>query len=66
MKKTSEMWSHLYMRAILETDHRKRRQRIKEAERAIRDRLSGTLPIDACERQILEAARNKLSRPELH
>ena len=64
MKKTSEMWSHLYMRAILETDYRKRRQRFKQAERAIHDRLAGSLPMDASERQILEAAKNKLSRSE--
>jgi hypothetical protein len=60
MKKSCEMWSRLYISAILETDTRKRPQRIKEAERAIRERLSGSVPIDPPERQILASAKTKL------
>jgi hypothetical protein len=60
MKKSDEMWSRLYFNAILETDCRKRAQRIKEAERAIRERLSSTAPVGPPERQILAAARTRL------
>ena len=38
----SYMWSRLYVNAILETDSRKLLQRIREAEWAVRERLSSS------------------------
>jgi len=60
MKKSHEMWSRLYVNAILETDSRKLPQRIREAERAIRERLFSTSPIAPPEQQILAGARARL------
>lgn len=58
--KNSYLWSRLYMNAVLETDSRKLRQRIREAERAIRKRLSSNLPIDPAEQQIMTGARARV------
>jgi hypothetical protein len=57
-------WSKLYTSAVLETDLRKLPLRIREAEWAIRERLSSTMPIDLAERQIIVGARVRLK--ELH
>jgi hypothetical protein len=58
--KKSPLWSRLYVNAILETDSRKLPQRIREAERAIRKRLSSSLPVDAAEQEIMTGARARL------
>ena len=44
--KKSYLWSRLYVNAILETEPRKLPQRIREAEWAIRERLSSSLPVE--------------------
>jgi hypothetical protein len=59
--KKSDMWSRLYVNAILETDSRKLPQRIREAEWAIKERLSSSLPVGAAEREIMAAAKNRLN-----
>jgi hypothetical protein len=56
----SYMWSRLYVSAILETDSRKRPIRIREAEWAIRERLTSNLSIDTAERSLLMGAKDKL------
>jgi hypothetical protein len=54
------MWSRVYMNAILETDSRKLPQRIREAEWAIQERFSSSLPIDSAEQEIMTGARTRL------
>jgi hypothetical protein len=54
------MWSRLYVNAILATDSRKLLQRIREAEWAIRERLSSSLPIDRAEQELMTGARARL------
>jgi hypothetical protein len=54
------MWSRLYVNAILETDSRKLLQRIREAEWAIRERLTSSLPIDGPEQELMTGARARL------
>jgi hypothetical protein len=54
------IWSKLYTSAILETDLRKLPLRIREAEWAIRERFSSTMPIDLAERQIIVRASVRL------
>jgi hypothetical protein len=56
----SYFWSRLYANAVLETDPRKLPLLIREAEWAIRQRLSSTMPIDLAERQIITGASVKL------
>jgi hypothetical protein len=56
----SYIWSKLYASAVLETDLRKMPQRIREAEWAIRERFSSTMPIDLAERQIITGAKVRL------
>ena len=56
----SYIWSRLYASAVLETDPRKLALRIREAEWAIRERLSSTMPIDLAEQQIITGASVKL------
>jgi len=58
--KKSDMWSHLYTNAILETDPHKLPQRIREAEWAIKERLSSSLPVDPSEQEIIAGARARL------
>jgi hypothetical protein len=58
--KKSYIWSRVYLNAILETDVRKLPQRIREAEWAIQERLSSSLPVDAAEREIMTGARARL------
>jgi hypothetical protein len=58
--KKSYMWSRLYVSAILETDSRKLPQRIREAEWAIKERLSSSLPVDPSEQEIIAGARVRL------
>jgi hypothetical protein len=58
--KKSFMWSRLYANAILETDSRKLPQRIREAEWAIKERLSSSLPVDPAEQEIMTGARARL------
>ena len=58
--KTSHLWSRLYVNAILETDARKLPQRIREAERAIQERLTHSLPLDPAEHEIMIGARVRL------
>ena len=54
------LWSRLYASAILETDRRKLPKRIKEAERAIRQRLDSTTPINDPEQSLLVGAESRL------
>ena len=54
------MWSRSYVDAILETDSRNLPQRIREAEWAIQQRLSGSLPIDGAEEELITGARARL------
>jgi hypothetical protein len=56
----SYIWSKLYASAVLETDPRKLSLRIREAEWAIRERLSSTMPIDLAEGQIITGASARL------
>jgi hypothetical protein len=58
--KKSYMWSRLYVNAILETDCRKLPRRIREAEWAIQERLSSSLPVDRAEQEIMAGARARL------
>jgi hypothetical protein len=58
--KKSYMWSRVYVNAILETDSRKLPQRIREAEWAIQERLSSSLPVDPAEQEIMTGARARL------
>jgi hypothetical protein len=58
--KKSYIWSRVYTNAILETDSRKLPQRIREAEWAIKERLSSSLPVDSAEQEIITAARARL------
>ncbi len=58
--KISYMWSRLYVNAILETDSGKLPLRIREAEWAIQQRLSSSLPIDGTEQELLTAAKARL------
>lgn len=58
--KKSYMWSRIYVDAILETDCRKLARRIREAERAIQERLSSSLPVDVAEQEIITGARARL------
>jgi len=44
----------------LETDSRKLPQRIREAEWAIQERLSSSLPVDSAEQEIMTGARARL------
>ena len=54
------MWSRLYVNAILETDSRKLPQRIREAEWAIQQRLSSSLPIGGAEQELMTDATARL------
>jgi hypothetical protein len=54
------MWSRLYVNAILETDSRNLLQRIREAEWAIHERLSSSLPIDDAEQELMTDAMARL------
>ena len=54
------IWSKLYASAVLETDPRKLSLRIREAQWAIRDRVSSTMPLDLAERQIITLAGVRL------
>jgi hypothetical protein len=56
----SYIWSKLYTSAVSETDPRKLPLRIREAEWAIRERFSSTMPIDLAERQIITGASVRL------
>jgi hypothetical protein len=56
----SYIWSKLYASAVLETDARKLPLRIREAEWAIRERFSSTMPIGFAERQIITGASVRL------
>ena len=56
----SSMWSRQYVNAISETDSHKLPVRIREAEKAIRERLSSSLTIDVPERELLTNARGRL------
>lgn len=56
----SYLWSRFYASAILETDPRKLPKRIKEAERAIRQRLDSTMPINDPEQSLLVGAQSRL------
>ena len=56
----SYTWSKLYASAVLETDPRKLSLRIREAEWAIGERFSSTMPIDFAERQIITEASVRL------
>ena len=58
--KKSYLWSRLYVSAILETDSRKLSRRIREAEWAIKERLSSSLPIDGAEQELMSGARARL------
>lgn len=58
--KKSYMWSRLYVNATLETDSRKLPQRIREAEWAIQERLSSSMPVGPAEREIMTGARARL------
>ena len=58
--KKSYMWSRLYVNAILETDFRKLPRRIREAEWAIKERLSSSLPVDPAEQELMAGARTRL------
>ena len=58
--KISYMWSRLYVNAILETDSGKLPLRIREAEWAMQQRSSSTLPIDGAERELMTGARARL------
>jgi hypothetical protein len=58
--KKSYLWSRLYVNAILETDCRKLPRRIREAEWAIKERLSSSLPIDGAEQELMIGARARL------
>jgi hypothetical protein len=54
------MWSRPYVNAILETDSRRLPQRIREAEWAIQERLSSSLPVDPAEQESMTGARARL------
>jgi len=56
----SYIWSKLYASAVLENDPRKLPLRIREAEWAIQERVSSTMPIDLAERQIITGASVRL------
>jgi len=56
----SYLWSCLYASAILETDPRKLPKRIKQAERAIRERLDSATPINDPEQSLLVGAKSRL------
>ena len=58
--KMSYMWSRLYVDAILETDSGKLPIRIREAEWAIQQRLSSSLPVDGAEQELMTGARARL------
>lgn len=58
--KKSYLWSRLYVSAILETDSRKLPRRIREAEWAIKERLSSSMPVDPSEQEIIIGARARL------
>ena len=57
----SYLWSSLYASAILETDQRKLPNRIREAERAIRERLDSAMPISDPEHSLLTGATIRLA-----
>jgi hypothetical protein len=52
----SYMWSRPYVDAILEADSQRLQERIREAEWAIQQRLSSSLPIDGAERELITGA----------
>jgi hypothetical protein len=56
----SYFWSKLYASAVLETDPLKLPLRIREAEWAIRERLTSTMPIDRAERHVITGASVRL------
>ena len=56
----SYMWSKLYASAVLETDPQELFLRIREAQWAIRERVSSTMPLDLAERQIITLAGVRL------
>jgi hypothetical protein len=56
----SYIWSELYASAVLETDPRNLSLRIREAQWAIRERVSSTMPLDLAERQIITLASVRL------
>ena len=55
------IWSKLYAYAVLENDPRKLPLRIREAEWAIQERFSSTMPIDLAERQTITGASIRLT-----
>jgi len=50
-----EMWPRFYLNAIMECDPRKQPKRIREAERAIQQRLHGAAFIVKSEEQLIDA-----------
>jgi hypothetical protein len=56
----SYIWSKVYASAVLETDPRKLPLRIREAEWAIQERFSSSLPIDGAEQEVITGARARL------
>jgi hypothetical protein len=56
----SYIWSELYASAVLETDPQQLSLRIREAQRAIRERVSSTMPLNLADRQIITLAGVRL------
>jgi hypothetical protein len=56
----SYLWSREYLNAIMETDPRKRRQRIRAAEYAIGQRLRSIKNIEMPEQRLIARAKTRL------